>query len=89
VYVGGDIHASAALPSGKEHPILVDREFGWAPRAGLNVLEKGMRFLCYLAGIVRTIPITLLRLLVNCILLCKRPLYIIFASFSLVPNVFL
>ena len=31
INVGGDIHASAALLSGKEHPILVDREFGWAP----------------------------------------------------------
>ena len=59
------------------------------PRAGLNALEKGIWFLCHPAGSVLTIPITLFRLLVNYIVLCKTPLDVIFASFTLVPNVFL
>jgi hypothetical protein len=67
---------------------------GWSrvwlsPRAGVNSLEKGIQFLCHPAGSVLTIPITLLRLLVNYTMLSKTPLDVVFASFALVPNVFL
>jgi len=30
--ISGQLHASAALPLGKEFPLHIDKESGWAPR---------------------------------------------------------
>jgi hypothetical protein len=38
--VSGQLHAPAALSPGKEPPVPIGQEAGWAPRAGLDDVEK-------------------------------------------------
>jgi hypothetical protein len=38
--VDGELHVPAVLPPGKELPVPIEQEAGWAPRAGLSAVEK-------------------------------------------------
>jgi hypothetical protein len=38
--MNSQLHTPTALPSRDEAPVPIQQEIGWAPRAGLNILEK-------------------------------------------------
>jgi len=40
--VSGQLHASAALPQGKEPPVPIGLENGWATEASLKAMAKGI-----------------------------------------------
>lgn len=44
--MSGQLHALAALPQGKSL-VLLAQEAGYVPRAGLDLLEKGISCLCW------------------------------------------